>query len=144
VRRGLGRGRTLIALGSVLAILAIPLPWLQAGGTILEAAAWTGVGGGGPILALFGASVGSLVVMLIPFTTRSGAFWLDRGATYVLLLLVAAAGLSVEVVELLGTEGRVSLAPLDAPGLWLAVGGVALMVWGALEILADRAREDRF
>ena len=55
MRRGLGRGRTLIALGSVLAILAIPLPWLQAGGTILEAAAWTGVGGGGPILALFGA-----------------------------------------------------------------------------------------
>jgi hypothetical protein len=142
VRRGLGRGRRLIALGSVLAILAIPLPWLRAGGTILEATAWTGVGGGVPILALFGAAVGSLVVMLIPFTTRSGGFWLDRSVTYVTLLLVAAGGLIAEVLELVATEGRISLAPLDAPGLWLAVGGVALMAWGVLELLADRFGED--
>jgi hypothetical protein len=138
VRRGLGRGRTLIALGSVTAILSIPLPWLQAGGTVLEVAAWTGVGGGLPVLAMFAASVAMLVVMLVPFATRSGTFWLDRGTTYLVLLFVSLGGLIVKLVELLDTQGSTSLAPLDAPGLWLAIAGNALMTWGVLEILAER------
>jgi len=49
-----------------------------------------------------------------------------------------AVGLASKVLELLRTEGSVSLAPLDAPGLWLAVAGMALVAWGVLEILAER------
>jgi hypothetical protein len=138
VRRGLGRGRTLIALGSILAICSVPLPWLKAGGTILEVAAWTGAGGGLAVLALFVSTVAMLAVMLAPFTTRSGTFWLDRGITYVILLAVGLLGLATKVLELLGTEGSTSLAPLDAPGMWLAVAGMALATWGVLEILAER------
>jgi hypothetical protein len=141
VRRGLGRGRTLIALGSVLAIVSIPLPWLQAGGTILEAAAWTGVGGGLPMLALFGSSVGMLAVMLVPLTTRTGTFWLDRAVTYLALLGMALAGLVTKLLDLLATEGSVSLTPLHAPGLWLALVGVALMTWGVLELIAERGSD---
>jgi hypothetical protein len=138
VRRGLGRGRSLIALGSVLVIGSIPLAWLRAGGTILEVSDSTGLGGGAAILAMFVAAVAMLAIMIVPFTTRSGTFWLDRGATYVVLLAVGLLGLASKVLELLRTEGSVSLAPLDAPGLWLAVAGMALVAWGVLEILAER------
>ena len=37
MRRGLGRGRTLIGVGAVLAICSMPLPWLQVGGIVLSA-----------------------------------------------------------------------------------------------------------
>jgi hypothetical protein len=130
-------------VGSILAICSIPLAWLRAGGTVLEEAAWTGVGGGLPVLAIFASAVGMLAVMLIPFTTRSGTFGLDRGTTYVLLLALGLGGLGVKVVELLGTEGSISLAPLDAPGMWLALAGMALATWGVLEILAERGAEQR-
>ena len=138
VRRGLGRGRTLIAVGSVLAICSIPLAWLQAGGTVLEVAASTGQGGGLPVLAMFVASVAMLAIMLVPFATRSGSFWLDRGTSYLALVVLGLSGLVAKVIELLGTEGSTSLAPLDAPGLWLAVAGMALATWGVLELLAER------
>jgi hypothetical protein len=141
VRRGLGRGRTLIALGSILTILAIPLPWLTAGGTVLEVAAWTGVGGGPPVLAMFLASTGMLAVMLIPLTMRAGTFWLDRGSVYVALLVLGLVGLFIKVLELLRTPGSISLAPLDAPGMWFALVGMALTTWGVLEILAERGRD---
>jgi len=141
VRRGLGRGRTLIALGTVLAITAIPLPWLKAGGTVLEVEAWTGVGGGVPVLAMFVSCVAMLAIMLIPFTTRTRTFWLDRGTTYLVLLIVGVAGLVTKVVELVGTEGSISLGPLDTPGLWLAIAGYALATWGLLEILAERGSQ---
>ena len=87
---------------------------------------------------MFVAAVAMLAIMIVPFTTRSGTFWLDRGATYVVLLAVGLLGLASKVLELLRTEGSVSLAPLDAPGLWLAVAGMALVAWGVLEILAER------
>jgi len=35
VRRGLGRGRTLIAIGGVLAVISMPLAWQTAGGIVL-------------------------------------------------------------------------------------------------------------
>jgi hypothetical protein len=138
VRRGLGRGRSLIALGSVLVICSIPLAWLRAGGTILEVSDSTGMGGGLPILGMFVSSVIMLAVMIVPFTTRSGTFSLDRGTTYVLLLAVGLFGLVTKLLELLRTEGSVSFAPLDAPGLWLALAGMALTAWGVLELLAER------
>jgi len=91
VRRGLGRGRTLIGLGAVLVIASIPLPWLRAGGTVLEAATSSGQGGGVPVLALFVSSVAALALMLLPFATRSGAVRLDRPLSYAVLLTVSAA-----------------------------------------------------
>ena len=139
--RGLGRGRTLIALGSVLTICSIPLAWLRAGGTVLEVPAWTGQGGGLAVLAIFVAAVAMLALIVVPFATRSGSFWLDRGIAYVLLLALGLVGLVAKVIELLGTEGSISLAPLDAPGLWLAVTGMGLATWGVLELLAER-RDD--
>jgi hypothetical protein len=138
VRRGLGRGRSLIALGSILVICSIPLAWLRAGGTILEVSDSTGMGGGLPILGMFVSAVLMLAVMIVPFTTRSGSFGLDRGTTYVVLLAISLLGLVSKLLELLRTEGSVSLAPLDAPGLWLALTGIALTAWGVLEILAER------
>ena len=125
--------------GRCLPILSIPLPWLKAGGTVLEVAAWTGVGGGLPVLAMFISSVSMLAIMLIPFTTRSGTFWLDRATAYLVLLAIGMVGLVAKAVELMGTEGSISLAPLDAPGLWLAIAGMALMTWGVLRSSRNEA-----
>jgi hypothetical protein len=135
VRRGLGRGRTLIALGASLAICSMPLPWLKVGGVVLAAETATGFDGSGVVM--FVAAVAMLAVMLLPYATRSGQVALDRPAAYVVLLAIALAGLISEALGLLGTEGS-SLAPLDAPGLWLAGAGMAVATWGVLELLAER------
>ena len=37
MRRGLGRGRTLIVIGAVLGIISMPLAWQKAGGIVLDA-----------------------------------------------------------------------------------------------------------
>jgi hypothetical protein len=135
VRRGLGRGRSLIALGSILAICSMPLAWLKVGGVVLAAETASGFDGTGVVMFL--AAVVMLALIVLPYTTRSGQLALDRPAVYVALLLLALAGLVSAVLGLLGTEGS-SLAPQDAPGLWLAIGGMALATWGVLELLAER------
>jgi hypothetical protein len=49
VRRGLGRGRTLIAGGAVLTILSMPLAWLKVGGIVLSARTSSGFEGAGVV-----------------------------------------------------------------------------------------------
>jgi hypothetical protein len=41
-------------------------------------------------------------------------------------------------VHLLETEGH-TIAPLETPGLWLAVLGMTIVTWGVLELIAERA-----
>jgi hypothetical protein len=135
VRRGLGRGRTLIAIGAILSIIAMPLPWLTVGGIVLSAQTANGFEGAGVVMFL--AAVGMLALLVLPYTTRTRRASLDRPAAYVALLLVAVAGLGIEVIDLIRTEGN-ALMPLEAPGLWLAVAGMAIVTWGALELLAER------
>jgi hypothetical protein len=57
--------------------------------------------------------------------------------SYVVLQVIALVGLVASGASLLATEGS-SLVPADAPGLWLAVAGVAVAGWGVLELLAER------
>ena len=55
MRRGLGRGRTLIAIGAVLAIISMPLAWQKAGGIVLDVTTDWGFSGSG--LLMFVAAV---------------------------------------------------------------------------------------
>jgi hypothetical protein len=135
VRRGLGRGRSLIAVGAVLAIIGMPLPWLTVGGIVLSAQTANGFAGAGVVMFL--AAVGMLALIVLPYTTRTRRVAIDRPAAYLALVLVGAGALGVELINLIGTEGS-RLAPMDAPGLWLAMAGMAIAIWGVLELLAAK------
>jgi len=135
VRRGLGRGRTLIAIGAILAIISMPMAWLKVGGVVLSAQTASGFEGAGVVMFL--ASVAMLALIVLPYTTRTRRVAIDRPASYVVLLAIGVGALGVEIIKLFGTEGN-SLAPMDAPGLWLAIAGMLLATWGVLELLAER------
>ncbi len=136
MRRGLGRGRTLIAIGAIVAIFAMPLSWQKAGGVVLEVrTAW---GFAGPGWIMFVAAVLMLVSILLPYTTKSRQLAIDRAPSYVVLLLVGVSGLLAAAIDLVGGEEEYSLTPLDAPGLWLAIVGMVIVTWGVLELLAQK------
>ena len=136
MRRGLGRGRTLIAIGGVLAVISMPLAWRTAGGIVLPVSTEWGFAGTGVIMFL--AALAMLAIIVWPYTTETRQFALDRPIVYAALLVVAIAGLVLAVRELLGGQEEYSLTPLDAPGLWLAIAAVGFMTWGVLELFAEQ------
>lgn len=135
MRRGLGRGRTLIAIGAILAMVAMPLPWLTVGGIVLPARSANGFEGGGMVMFL--AAVAMLAVIVLPYATRTRRSAIDRSLVYLLLLVIGVGALASHVVELIRAEGN-RLMPTEAPGLWLAVVGMAVATWGLLELFAER------
>jgi hypothetical protein len=81
VRRGLGRGRTLIGLGALLAICSMPLPWLTVGGIVLSAETASGFdlarrfgedAAAGGCLLMFLAAAGILGLIVLPYATKGG------------------------------------------------------------------------
>ncbi|MFV2065068.1 MAG: hypothetical protein ACC726_16380 [Chloroflexota bacterium] len=132
----MGRGRVLIAIGSVVAIVGVPLAWLKVGGVVLSAETASGFEGAGVLVFL--AAVAMLALIVLPYTTRSGNVSLDRPASYLALLAMGLVGLALEVLNAVGTEGA-SLLPTDIPGLWLAGVGMIAATWGVAELLAERA-----
>ena len=136
MRRGLGRGRTLIAIGAVLAIISMPLAWQTAGGIVLPVS--TDWGFSGTVVLMFIAAVLMLALIVLPFTTETRQVALDRPVVFLALLAIGIGGLAVAIIDLVGGEEQYSLTPLDAPGLWLAVVGMAMASWGVLELFAEK------
>ena len=136
MRRGLGRGRTLIAIGAVLAIISTPLSWQKAGGIVLPVSTDWGFSGAGVVT--FIAAVLMLALIVLPFTTETRRVALDRPIIYLGLLVVAIGGLAVAVIELVGGDAQYSLMPMDAPGMWLAIAAMAIATWGVLELFAEK------
>ena len=136
MRRGLGRGRSLIVIGAVLALISVPLAWRKAGGIVLDVSTDWGFNGGG--LIMFVAAALMLILVVLPFTTETRQVALDRPLVYAGLLVVAVGGLVLAVSDLMGGDADYSLTPLDAPGLWLAVVAMAVTAWGVLELVAER------
>ena len=136
MRRGLGRGRTLIAVGAILGIISMPLSWQKAGGIVLPVSTDWGFSGAGVVMFL--ASVAMLAVIVLPYTTKTRRSTIDRPVVYLGLLVVGVSGLGLAIIDLIGGEEQYSLTPLDAPGLWLAVAGMALATWGVLELFAEK------
>lgn len=136
MRRGLGRGRTLIAIGAVMGILSMPLSWQKAGGVVLPVSTDWGLSGAGVFMFL--AAVLMLALIVLPYTTKTHEFVLDRPVVYLALLVAGIGGLAVAVANLIGGDAQYSLTPLDAPGLWLAIAGMAVTTWGVLELFAEK------
>jgi len=134
VRRGLGRGRVLIGIGAVLAVLGVWLPWYTVGGEVLPAYSANGFDGAGVIV--FFVAVLMLGVLALPYAARTGSSPLDRAAVYAALVLIGLIAIGVEVVTSLN-EGRLS-GPDRAPGLWLSGIGMLIAAWGTAELAAER------
>ena len=81
-----------------------------------------------------------LALIVLPYTTETRQVTLDRPAVFAGLLVVAIGGLAVALIDLIGGEAQYSLTPLDAPGLWLAIVGMAIAAWGVLELFAEKPR----
>jgi quinol-cytochrome oxidoreductase complex cytochrome b subunit len=138
VRRGLGRGRSLIGIGAVIAIIGIPLPWLKVGGVVLSAKTANGLQGTGVLV--FVAAVGMLALIVLPFAMKSGRSSLDRPVAYLSLLVMGLVGLIMAAIDVLGTKGA-SASLTDVPGVWIGGVGMILAAWGVAELFAARDQE---
>jgi hypothetical protein len=135
-RRGLGRGRLLVAIGSVVVLAGMVLPWFRRGGVFgLPAIEGNGFDGSG--IAIFVAAVALLAVICLPYASRDGRSGLDRAASFLVLAGVALAAFAIRLVQLANDQ---SLAlPDRAPGLYVTGAGLLLVAWGVAEILAEPA-----
>lgn len=134
MRRGLGIGRTLVAIGSVIALIGCFLPWLSAGEMQGQVVTSNGLNGTG--ILVFVASVLLLLVLLLPYASSTGTSSLDRPLVLALLAAVAIVGLVIWVV---GHLDSITLLPPDRSiGLWLAIVGLVLVALGVGELLGQK------
>ena len=136
MRRGLGIGRTLIAIGSVIALIGCFLPWLSAGELSGQVVTANGLNGSG--ILVFVASVLMLLLVLLPYASSTGRSSLDKPLAYALLAGVAILGLVVRAVQLWSEDARNLLPPDRAIGLWLAIVGMVLVALGVGELLGEK------
>ncbi len=136
MRRGLGRGRVLVGIGAVLALVAMALPWVTVGDSIPELTPLQRNGFDPPGILVFVSAISLLALLVLPYASRNGRSSLDRPISYVIAAAVGVAGYVLEVAQLFG-NGELRL-PDKAPGLWLAAFGLFIVCWGVGEMLAER------
>lgn len=135
-RRGLGRGRLLVGLGAIIALISMPLDWFKVGGQVTSITPISGNGFEGTGVLLFVAAIALLAVLVLPYASRYGRSGWDRPATYLLLGGLAIAGLVLRVLQLAG-DGIIG-TPDRAPGLYMAGAGLLIVAWGVAEMLGER------
>lgn len=134
MRRGLGIGRTLVAIGSVIALIGCFLPWLSAGEMQGQVVTSNGLNGTG--ILVFVASVLLLLVLLLPYASSTGSSSLDKPLVHALLAGTAIVGLVIWVV---GHLDSITLLPPDRSlGLWLAIIGLVIVAMGVGELLGEK------
>lgn len=135
-RRGLGRGRLLVGLGAIVALISMPFDWFKVGGVVTSITPIGGNGFEGTGILVFVACVALLAVLVLPYASRYGRSAWDRPTTYLLLTSLAMAGLVIRVIQL-GGEGIIGM-PDRAPGLYVAAAGLLIVAWGVAEMLGER------
>ncbi len=142
MRRGLGRGRLLVGLGAVVAIVGCFLPWTYVRGDPgLPASTENAFAGAGVIT--FIAAVGLLALLLLPYASATGRSSLDRWPSYVLVGGLMVVGTVVQVLQLVPGGALKLTPPLDVLGLYLGIIGTALVAWGVAEIVSESGAERR-
>jgi hypothetical protein len=136
-RRPIGRGRTLAVVGALVVLAGCLLPWyafrVDAGLPAEEFMAFDGSG----ILA-FIAALGTLALVTLPYAAGDRPVSVDRGIAYLLLVGLAALGVAIWPLQVI--DDLSGLAPLAAPGWWIALVGVAVLARATFEILQEPAR----
>ena len=134
MRRGLGRGRLLVAIGSVVVVVASFLPWYTIGGAALPALTGNAFDGAG--IVVFLAAAACLALLVLPYAEPDDQpLDLDRPFIFALVAVIGAIGLVLRLVQLQGM--RALGLPDRALGLWLAAAGLALIAWGVAEMSSE-------
>ncbi|CAN5530187.1 hypothetical protein BH24CHL8_BH24CHL8_06170 [soil metagenome] len=136
MRRGLGRGRLLVGLGAVIALISMPLDWFKVGGQVTSITPISGNGFEGAGILVFVATVALLAVLVLPYASRYGRSAWDRPMTYLLLAGLAVAGLILRILQLAGED--ILSTPDRAPGLYVAAAALLVVAWGIAEMAAER------
>ena len=138
-RRELGRGRMLVSIGGLVSLLAMALPWWRVGGSPgLPEVSGDGLSGAGIVVLL--AAVLVLALVALPYASADRPQPLDRPAGFVIATGLGVVGLAISVLQIYESGGVGAFGlPDRSPGLWLVAAGVALMVWGTVEIISERA-----
>lgn len=139
-RRELGRGRLLASAGAFLAIVSVWLPWWRVGGTPgLPESSYDGLSGAG-ILFFLGAVL-VLALVALPYAAGDRPHALDRPESFIVVTGLGALGLAVALLQVVQAGGIEAFGlPDRTPGLWLGLAGMALMGWGAAEIVQEPPR----
>jgi hypothetical protein len=131
--RAMDRGRVLVLIGSVVALIGMALPWVTVGGQGdgLPQISANGFDGAG--ILVFVAAILMLALLTLPYASKTGSSGLDRPASYLLLTVVGFAGLVLEVATIVN-QGHFGF-PDRALGLWISAAGLAIAGWGVGELL---------
>ena len=137
MKRSLGRGRFLVAIGSVIALVGMALPWVTVGeGLFLTPIRQNGFDGTG--ILVFVAAVLLLALVTLPYASKTGTSSLDRAWSYVAL---AGLGVIALVIQVVGFLGRGQLGfPDRAPGLWIATAGTIALSRAVYDIANEPNR----
>ncbi len=135
-RRTLGRGRIIVGVGAVLALVACLFPWGQTAGIGLPPVK-TGAFDGAGIL-VFVAAIGLLALIALPYAAGDQPIGLDRPLAFGLVAAVGIAGFLLKLWQIV-QDGLLAL-PDRALGLWLAAVALAIVIWGLAEMLAEQPR----
>ncbi len=135
-RRTLGRGRIVIGIGAILALVACLFPWGQTAGVGLppqQTGAFDGFG-----ILVFVAAIALLALIVLPYAAGDQPIALDRPLAFGLVTGVGIVGFALKLWQIV-SDGLLAL-PDRAMGLWLAGIGLAIVVWGFAELVAERRR----
>jgi hypothetical protein len=132
-RRALGRGRLLIVVGSLAALVGMIPPWWVVERTGQAPLSGNGFDGAG--LVIFLAALAFLALVTLPFATRDGTSGLDRAPVYIVVAIVAIGAFLYRVYEILQFGG---LSPTQSIGLWVTGIGLLIVTWGVGDILTEQ------
>ena len=135
-RRTLGRGRVIVGVGAVLALVACLFPWGQTAGVglpPLKTGAFDGAG-----IVVFVAAIGLLALIALPYAAGDQPIGIDRPLAFGLVAGIGIAGYLVKLWQIVA-NGLLGL-PDRGLGLWVAAVALAIVIWGLAEMLAEPAR----
>ena len=137
--RTMDRGRVLVLIGCVLALIGMALPWVTIGGQGDGLPKITANGFDGAGILVFVAAILMLALLTLPYASKTGSSALDRPVSYLALTVVGVVGLVLEVATLVN-QGHFGF-PDRALGLWLSAAGLAIAGWGVGELLSGDRRQ---
>jgi hypothetical protein len=124
-RRSVGGSRRIAVIGSLVVLVACVLPWWRAGGgegiTAVSGNAFDSSG-----ILVFLVAVAVLALVALPFAAGDHPVAADRWLSYAILAVVGWLGIAFRIAQLAMLDPSV-LLPDRAPGLWLAVVGMAII-----------------
>lgn len=139
-RRPARSGRTLAAVGALVALVGCVLPWWRLGGDRgIPAVGGNAFEASG--IVVFMIAVMTLALVVLPYAMGDRPTVLDRWISYAVLAALGWFGLAWRVLDLL-TAGALRVdqptqVVTNGPGLWIAALGLGILARAAYQMTRD-------